>query len=57
MTAKQAAFIAKESNVDQLVLTHFSARYQDLAEFEQEAQAIFPNTVVADDLKQFPFPK
>ncbi len=57
LTAKQAAEIAKKSNVDQLVLTHFSARYQDLSEFELEARAIFPNTLIADDLKQFPFQK
>lgn len=57
LTAHQAATIAKESGVEQLVLTHFSARYQDLSEFEREAKAIFPNTLIADDLKQFPFIK
>lgn len=57
LTAKQAATIAKEAGVHQLILTHFSARYQDLAEFGHEAQTIFPNTFVADDLKQFPFPR
>ncbi|MBM3207550.1 MAG: ribonuclease Z [Chlamydiae bacterium] len=55
LTAKQAAQIAKDSGVEQLVLTHFSARYQDLTEFEEEARAVFPNTLIADDLKQFPF--
>lgn len=57
MTAKQAATIAKEAGVEELILTHFSARYQDLREFEIEAQAIFPNTHAADDLKVFLFPK
>lgn len=57
LTAKQAATIAKEAGVHQLILTHFSARYQDLSEFGQEAQEIFPNTFVADDLKVFPFPR
>ncbi len=57
MTAKQAALVAKEAGVDQLVLTHFSARYQDLEGFGVEAQEVFPNTVVADDLKQIPFPR
>jgi len=57
MTAKQAAEIARDAGVSQLILTHFSARYQDLSEFEQEARSIFPNTLIADDLKQFPFPK
>ncbi|MES2200206.1 MAG: ribonuclease Z [Chlamydiota bacterium] len=57
MTAKQAAFAAKEAGVGQLVLTHFSARYQDVLDFEKEAKEVFPNTVAADDLKQIPFPK
>lgn len=57
LTAKQAATIAKEANVDQLILTHFSARYLNLKEFEEEARPIFPNTFVAEDLKTFAFPK
>jgi ribonuclease Z len=57
LTAKEAATIAKEADVDQLILTHFSARYQDLLGFEQEAKEIFPNTFVAEDLKIFPFPR
>ncbi len=55
LTAKQAAQLAKAAGAKQLILTHFSARYQDLEEFETEARAIFPNTLVADDLKVFPF--
>jgi len=57
MTAKQAAEIAKKAQAKELILTHFSARYQDLDEFEKEARAIFPRTFAADDLKVFPFPK
>jgi ribonuclease Z len=57
MTAKQAAEIAKKADVKELILTHFSARYQDLDDFEKEARAIFPQTYTADDLKVFPFPK
>lgn len=57
MTAKQAAELAKKAHVEQLVLTHFSARYQDLGSFATEARAIFPNTFVADDLKVFSFPR
>jgi ribonuclease Z len=57
MTAKQAAEIAKKAGVKELILTHFSARYQDLDDFEKEARAIFPRTFVADDLKVFQFPK
>lgn len=57
LTAKQAAQIAKEAGAHELILTHFSARYQNMKCFEQEARAIFPNTYVAEDLKTFPFPK
>ena len=57
MTAKQAAQLAKDAHAEQLVLTHFSARYQNLKSFEIEAKSVFPNTFVAEDLKAFPFPK
>lgn len=57
LTAKQAATIAKEAGVKQLVLTHFSARYQNLRELEAEARAVFPNTWIADDFLTFPFEK
>lgn len=57
LTTVQAATIAKEAGVQQLILTHFSARYQDLEPFAEEARAIFPHTEVADDLKVFPFSK
>lgn len=57
MTAAQAARIAKEANVQELILTHFSARYLNLKDFENEARPIFKNTHAADDLLVFPFPK
>ena len=57
MTAEEAAQIAKTSGARLLVLTHFSARYQDLEGFAKEASSIFPATIVADDLKVIPFPK
>jgi ribonuclease Z len=57
MTAEEAALIAKKAGVKLLVLTHFSARYQQLDGFEKEARAIFPQTVVAEDLKVIQFPK
>lgn len=57
LTAKQAATIAKEAGAKELILTHFSARYQFLKDFENEAREIFPNTHVAEDLITFPFPK
>jgi ribonuclease Z len=56
MTAKQAAFIAKEAGVQKLILTHFSARYRDLLPFAEEASEIFQNVDTADDFKRFEFP-
>jgi ribonuclease Z len=46
---KQAAKIAKDANVKQLILTHISRRYTDPKELEDEAKKIFPNTRVAYD--------
>lgn len=57
LTAREAAAIAKEAGVDQLILTHFSARYQSTKGFEIEAKEVFPNVLVAEDLAVFPFPK
>lgn len=55
LTASEAATIAKRAEVELLVLTHFSARYLDLLPMLREAQAIFPNTILAEDLKVIPF--
>lgn len=57
LTAKQAAEIAKAAGAQQLILTHYSARYLHAREFEQEAKAVFPNSFAAEDLMVFPFPK
>lgn len=53
MTAKEAALVAKKANVQKLILTHFSARYNDLSLFEKEARAVFENSYVAEDFKRF----
>lgn len=57
LTAADAATIAHTAGVEQLILTHFSARYLNLDEFYKEASPIFANTHVAEDFKRFPFPK
>ncbi|HEV8358920.1 MAG TPA: ribonuclease Z [Candidatus Thermoplasmatota archaeon] len=49
-TAAQAAFIASKASVEQLVLTHFSARYRDVAPLVEEARRVFPRTEAAHDL-------
>ncbi len=54
-TAKHAASIAKQAEVDHLILGHYSTRYGDLNEFKQEAQTVFPTVHLADDGKVFTF--
>ena len=49
LTAKHAAQIANKSNVKQLVLTHFSARYKNTQELEEDARNIFDNVICAND--------
>ncbi|MFD1360628.1 ribonuclease Z [Lentibacillus salinarum] len=53
-TTKQAATLARESNVGKLILTHISSRYQqeDDQQLVAEAQAIFPVTELASDFYQ-----
>ena len=50
MTAKDAATIAKKSGAKRLILTHFSARYDDVSVLRDEARKMFRNTDVAEDL-------
>ncbi|MDI9644742.1 MAG: ribonuclease Z [Candidatus Verstraetearchaeota archaeon] len=52
-TAHGAASVAKEANVGTLILTHFSARYHDLAQLEIEAKEIFSGARVAKDLESY----
>ncbi len=49
LTAKQAAYIAKTSNVHKLVLVHFSQRYFSLDILLNEAKEEFDNVIVAKD--------
>ncbi|MUK87199.1 ribonuclease Z [Ornithinibacillus sp. L9] len=53
-TTIQAALLAKNSSVKNLVLTHISSRFQqdDWHDLLQEAQEIFPNTEIASDFYQ-----
>ncbi|MDR0911794.1 MAG: ribonuclease Z [Methanobrevibacter sp.] len=48
-TAKDAAKLAKNSNVNQLIITHLSTRYSDQKNIKQEATSIFKNTTIAYD--------
>ncbi|MBQ5731018.1 MAG: ribonuclease Z [Bacteroidaceae bacterium] len=52
-TARQAAHIAKEANVKQLVIGHFSSRYKEDELLLNEAKEIFPTTSLADEERVF----
>jgi len=50
MTSKQAALIASKANAEKLILTHFSNRYKNTQELEEDARNVFDNTLCAYDL-------
>jgi ribonuclease Z len=52
LTAAQAARLARDAQVGQLILTHISRRY-GIKQVLAEAQAIFPDSVVARDFDRF----
>lgn len=54
-TAKQAATIASKANVKQLLLGHYSTRYEHIDLFKKEASLIFENVLLADDGLSFEF--
>ena len=54
-TAREAATIAAKANVKQLLLGHYSTRYDSIDLFRQEAETIFSNLLLADDGKTFEF--
>lgn len=52
-TAEQAASIAKQANVKQLIVGHYSGRYKNIEDFKSEAQEVFKNTLLAEAGKAF----
>ena len=54
-TAKEAARIALKAKVDQLILGHYSTRYENIDMFKDEAETIFSNILLADDGVTFEF--
>ena len=52
-TTKEAAQIAKDANVKQLVLGHYSGRYADISVFQEEAKEIFESTELSEPGKIF----
>jgi len=51
-TAAQAAETARDACARRLLLTHFSSRYPDASLLLDEARAIFPETILAEDLQE-----
>ena len=49
LTAREAGHIANEAQAKRLVLTHFSQRYKDIHELEEDARDVFDNTQAAED--------
>lgn len=48
-TTIEAATLAKNARVKQLLLGHYSARYKDMDAFTEEARRIFSNTILAEE--------
>lgn len=48
-TAREAAMIAKEANVEKLILGHYSGRYENYESFKKEAQEVFAGVELAKD--------
>ena len=48
-TTIEASTLAKKANVKKLLIGHFSARYDDLQPLLEEAQSVFPETILAED--------
>ena len=46
-TAEEAGKIAKKANAGQLILGHYSSRYNDIELFKQEAKTVFENVILA----------
>lgn len=52
-TARQAAMVARDAGVKQLILGHYSSRYDDEQVLLNEAREVFENSVLADELSIF----
>jgi len=48
-TGAQAATVARDAEAHQLLLGHYSARYSDEGPILEEAQKIFPNTILSQE--------
>ena len=49
-TARQAAMVAKDAGVGQLLLGHYSSRYENENVLLEEARAVFENTRLTNEM-------
>jgi len=49
LTAGQAGLIANKANAKKLILTHFSQRYKNTQDIEEDARTVFDNVIAAKD--------
>ncbi len=56
LTAADAGRVARDAGARRLVITHFSQRYPDVRVLVDEAAAVFPDVVAAEDLLRVPVP-
>lgn len=52
-TSIDAATIAQKANAKKLVIGHFSARYKDETQLVEQARKVFPDTVPAEEGKEY----
>lgn len=53
-TCKEAGIIAKQANVGQLIIGHYSSRYKQLEPLLEESRAEFSNTLLAIEGHRYP---
>ncbi len=52
-TAREAAMVAREAGVEQLLLGHYSSRYEDEEVLLNEAREVFENSRLTDEMSVF----
>ena len=55
-SASQAAKVALDAGVSQLIIGHFSSRYKNINTLVDEAKEVFPNTIGVEDGQTFDIP-
>jgi len=53
MTTNDVSTLAKEAKVKKLIVGHFSARYKDMTEIQEELLSLFPDAILVNDNETF----